>query len=116
MITIHRHLRYLKYEFNTTAFIKRYLEVEGIPKFLTKEQEIEVLSKLLLYTRDTLALFEFLVELLSPGYPKIYDFKDSKLVERAKSLIFEMTALGCFYIDRYSRNFDTNEFFGEKCP
>jgi hypothetical protein len=51
---------------------------------------------------------------LNSNYSEEY-LKETMVSQEAKNLIYEMTAMGCFGIDRYSGNFDVNGFFNGSC-
>jgi hypothetical protein len=51
---------------------------------------------------------------LDAKYTEEY-LQETVVTQEAKNLIFQMTAMGCFGLDRYSGNFDVNGFFDGSC-
>jgi len=112
---IHYYLKVLKYPFATGTNIKKYLNIEGIPKEITSAQEMSILEHLLSQTRELTDIFEFLLLKYDSGYLRAKNIKIPLLEEKQRSILAKLQNLGCFGLNRYSGNFDINKFLGNQC-
>ena len=89
---------------------------------------MKILNGILDNQRSCVGLFKFVIskvedekdELdiygdLIPGNYYEQHLRETMVSQEAKSLIYKMTAMGCFGLDRHSGNFDVNSFFDGSC-
>ena len=116
-----KYLKSLKYEFESYDNIKLFLNLRGVPKNLSKDQEVQILDSILDNQRALVLLFQFVIRKVNQEETELNsnyseEYLDENLVsQNAKNLIYQMTAMGCFGLDRYSGNFDVNGFFDGSC-
>ena len=105
------------FEFSSYDNIKKYLTgVRGVPRTLSKGQELVILYSKLCSRSGTIDIFKHLLTILTPFYTLEDDYTLTVLTQKEHDMLEKLQNLGCFGINRYSMNFETGTIFDEKCP